>query len=206
MGRSSSLPTILFDYGEVISLPQPAESRAALERLAGVDPADFWAAYWAGRRAYDQGDTAAVYWDGIARSTGADWDTVRRQQLWAADVASWLHLRDRSVRLLERLAARGARLALLSNASADMAHALRRSPALAGFDSLFFSSDLALCKPDPEIYTRVLGELGAEPEHTVFIDDREENILAAKALGIDAHHYTGPEGVEAFLAERIGPL
>ncbi len=202
----SGYAAVVFDYGEVISRPQEEAQRAAMERLAGV-PADlFWSAYWNERRAYDAGLPASEYWGRIARRTGASWDTARIQSLWASDIASWLSTDPEVTALAGALAARGVRLALLSNAPSDIAGALRHSPVLAPFESAFFSCDLEICKPDPAIYRHVLRELGTEAGRTAFIDDREENVLAAKREGIDAHQYEGSAGLRTFLEERFGPL
>ncbi|GAA3748016.1 putative hydrolase of the HAD superfamily [Spinactinospora alkalitolerans] len=202
----SPVTTVVFDYGEVISVPPPEEVRAKLERLSGARPEEFWAAYWAERRAYDAGVPASEYWGRVAGRIGAEWDAARRQEIWAADVGGWLYASAASVAVLDRLAGHGARLALLSNAPSDIAGALRASPLLEPFDALFFSCDVGVCKPDAAIYTHVLEELGAAPAETAFIDDREENILAAKELGIDAHHYAGTADMEAFLTDRLGPF
>ncbi|MBV2363634.1 HAD family hydrolase [Streptomonospora nanhaiensis] len=195
---------VVFDYGEVISLPPSAEDRTALERLAGGSAEEFWSAYWAERRAYDAGISGDEYWRRVADRLGAAWDSAARQALWAVDVGSWLHVRPESTALLERLADRGVRLALLSNAPFDIAGALRHSPVLARFEELFFSADLGRCKPDPQVYRHILDRLGTPPERTAFVDDREENILAAKELGIVAHHYAGTADLEAFLADLVG--
>ncbi|MDA0566087.1 HAD family phosphatase [Streptomonospora sp. S1-112] len=196
---------IVFDYGEVISQPPSAEDRTTLERLAGGSAEEFWTAYWAERREYDAGIGGDEYWRRIAARLGADWDAAHRHALWAVDVGSWLHVRPESTAVLERLADRGVRLALLSNAPFDISGALRHSPVLARFEALFFSADLGRCKPEPEVYRHVLDQLGTAPERTAFVDDREENILAAKELGIVAHHYAGTADLESFLTEVLDP-
>ncbi|TQN32263.1 putative hydrolase of the HAD superfamily [Haloactinospora alba] len=198
--------TVIFDYGGVLSQPQPPEAVAELERLAGVPAPDFWAAYWDQRRSYDGGLTAVEYWDRVAHQAGAEWDTSRTNELWAADVSSWLHVAPESVDLLHRAAATGANVALLSNAPAGIANALRSSPALSVLRAQFFSCDLRICKPDPAIYTRVLDALDLPPERSVFVDDREENVQAALRLGIDAHRFTGSGELESFLTQRLGPV
>ncbi|RCV49585.1 HAD family hydrolase [Marinitenerispora sediminis] len=195
---------MVFDYGEVVSEPPSAEARARLERLADAPAAEFWSAYWAERPPYDAGLAASEYWRRVAARLGAEWDLARVQRLAAADLDSWLRVAPASAATLRRLAARGVRLALLSNAPHALAGALRADPVLEGFDALFFSCDLGACKPDPAVYRRVLAELGTPAERTLFVDDREENVLAAKRLGIDAHHYAGPEELERFLTARLG--
>ncbi len=52
------------------------------------------------------------------------------------------------------------------------------------FNKAYFSFDLHMCKPDPDIYEFVLYQHNMNPETTLFIDDKEENINAAKALGL----------------------
>ncbi|MFC7330132.1 HAD family hydrolase [Marinactinospora rubrisoli] len=195
---------VVFDYGQVISEPPSAEARDRLERLGGVPAADFWSAYWAERPGYDAGGTASGYWQRVADRLGADWDPAHVQRLWAADVAAWLGICRDSAATLRRLATAGVRLALLSNAPHDLAGALRAAPVLEPFDRLFFSCELGICKPDPAVYRHVLADLGTPAEHTLFVDDREENVLAAKRLGIDAHHYAGARELDRFLAGRLG--
>lgn len=201
------MSTVIFDYGEVISRPQPSWARTEIERLASVPAADFWAAYWAERPRFDAGASPDEFWDRIAQRAGADWDSStdpgRVQALWATDVGSWLEVSPVSAALLRRLAQCDVRLALLSNAPHDVAGALRHSPLMTPFESLFFSCDLGACKPDPAVYTHVLTTLGVAPEETAFVDDREENVLAAKGLGIDAHHYSDAQELESFLAARF---
>ena len=67
------------------------------------------------------------------------------------------------------------------------------------FDSLFekayFSFDLHLLKPDPEIYEFVLNQHGMIPGETLFIDDKPENIEAAKNLGIRTHLLSKPQRI-----------
>ncbi|MBR4712933.1 MAG: HAD family phosphatase [Paludibacteraceae bacterium] len=51
------------------------------------------------------------------------------------------------------------------------------------FDKVFFSHEMGLEKPDPEIFKQVIKESGIRPEETVFIDDTQENLDSAKQLG-----------------------
>lgn len=65
-----------------------------------------------------------------------------------------------------------------------------------GADGLFLSYQMGLRKPDPQIYRRVLDELGAEGDDCLFLDDLPENVEAARAAGIHAYHFI-PENHEA---------
>ena len=47
-----------------------------------------------------------------------------------------------------------------------------------------------MAKPDPAIYLKTAEDLGVSPEDILFIDDREDNIQAAAALGFQTILYT----------------
>ncbi|MEY9210900.1 HAD family phosphatase [Thermobifida halotolerans] len=195
--------TVIFDYGEVISSPPPTAVRARLEELSAAPPEKFWAAYWDERPAYDSGIGSREYWDRVGDRLGTTWDPAVRQELWATDVGGWLLPDPRTTALVQRLADGPTRLALLSNAPHDIAGALRSSPLLRGFDALFFSCDIGLCKPDPAVYAHVLEALDAVPGQTLFVDDREENVRAAAESGIRTHRYTGAVELAAFLGRVL---
>jgi len=50
----------------------------------------------------------------------------------------------------------------------------------------FVSCETGLRKPDPESYLHAARTLGIPPEACVFVDDREVNVQAARALGFHA--------------------
>ena len=58
-------------------------------------------------------------------------------------------------------------------------------------------------KPDPKIFQLALSEAGADAGSTVFIDDRRDNIAAAKNLGIITHHYIGFDELNSFLIDYL---
>jgi FMN phosphatase YigB (HAD superfamily) len=76
------------------------------------------------------------------------------------------------------------------------------------FDGVYFSHLIRLRKPDRAIYEYVLADAEILPEETVFFDDVEANIEAAKAVGIrGVLHPVGMEigeHVEKVLGESIG--
>jgi putative hydrolase of the HAD superfamily len=73
-------------------------------------------------------------------------------------------------------------------------------------DGMFVSYRLGVRKPDPNIYTLVLKELGAEPGQCFFIDDLQENVDAARSVGIQAHRFISENHsmVERAAAEFFG--
>lgn len=46
-------------------------------------------------------------------------------------------------------------------------------------------------KPDPQLFTLAATQLGQEPEHTLFFDDRLPNVQGARQAGLYAAQFTG---------------
>jgi epoxide hydrolase-like predicted phosphatase len=75
--------------------------------------------------------------------------------------------------------------ALLSNAWSDARDNITRFFQLHTFvDLQIFSAEEGLAKPDPRLYLLALSRLEVQPEETIFIDDREENIQVAQQIGM----------------------
>jgi len=81
----------------------------------------------------------------------------------------------------------GYHLYVLSNASKDFYNYFPRFARLDYFDGVVVSADIHLIKPDAAIYHYLLETYHLVPEECLFIDDRQENVEAAKKLGIHGH-------------------
>lgn len=66
------------------------------------------------------------------------------------------------------------------------------------------SGDVKLIKPDPAIYDLHTKTFGLDPAATLFIDDSEKNILAARAYGWNAIHLPPNEKALRPELERFG--
>ena len=63
------------------------------------------------------------------------------------------------------------------------------------------SGEERLIKPDPAIFHRLLERYGLAPATTLFIDDIEKNVVAARDLGFHAHHFQSPMTLRTDLEE-----
>jgi len=52
------------------------------------------------------------------------------------------------------------------------------------FEKEYYSHEIGLAKPDQAIYRYVLDENALVPEETLFLDDKDENLEAAREMGI----------------------
>jgi putative hydrolase of the HAD superfamily len=204
-----SLPgrTVIFDFGEVISLTPSDADRAAIARLAEIGDADaekFWRAYFRHRDALDRGAGAIAYWQAISDDLGTSWDEARMHELWAADFRSWVLVNPAVIEILSDLRAGGTRMALLSNAGADLASYFRNGPLGDFFEACYVSGELGLIKPQPEIFLHVLADLSITPAEAVFVDNRDSNVAGAEALGITGHVFTAAGALRSFLTSGEG--
>lgn len=69
------------------------------------------------------------------------------------------------------------------------------------FDAFLSSCWLGIRKPTRRFYDRAFGIAEARPEQSVFIDDREQNLVPARALGLHTIHYQTPAQLSAELRE-----
>jgi HAD superfamily hydrolase (TIGR01509 family) len=102
--------------------------------------------------------------------------------------------------LLERLQLEGHPTYILSNINPFHTDYVRREfPLLTRTRGLIFSCECSLIKPDEEIFHHTARELGLDPPSTLFIDDRLENVEAARRVGFQALHHTDRDETIRFL-------
>ena len=199
----SKISAVLFDYGMVLSdVPEAADWRL-LERVLDVEEEAFQAAYWKYRDAYDRGALSAqTYWEIVARDLNKPIDAAILRALIDADTVVWTQPNPVMMEWAASLNRSGMKTGILSNIGDAMeSGVLGRFPALAEFTHHTFSHRLGIAKPDAAIYRHAVEGLGVPVEEILFVDDREENIRAARVAGMVAVQYIGHA---AFVEEMHG--
>ena len=96
---------------------------------------------------------------------------------------------DYTIPMIQDLKDKGYKVYYLSNWSAwthDLLQEAGKFEFLKYMDGGIFSYDVGYMKPDLEIYKLFIEKYKINPEETVFFDDKEENVLAARTLGFQA--------------------
>ena len=89
----------------------------------------------------------------------------------------------------------------LNNESEELNAYRLRLFGLAPIFTAFFSSRwLGVTKPARRFYELALAMAQADPAPSVFIDDREQNLAPARALGMQALRFTAPDALRRDLA------
>ncbi|MDP9022890.1 MAG: HAD-IA family hydrolase [Actinomycetota bacterium] len=70
------------------------------------------------------------------------------------------------------------------------------------FERVLASHHLGVRKPDRRFYRRLCREIGSAPGHVVFVDDRDENVDAARQAGLRAHRFVDADDVRRRLRDE----
>jgi 2-haloacid dehalogenase len=100
-----------------------------------------------------------------------------------------------TVKILEELHSfKSVRLLALSNWSAETFPVAReRFEFLKLFETVLVSGEEKLIKPDPKFFNLLRDRHGVDFSRTLFVDDVEKNVSAARDLGFNVHHFESPE-------------
>ena len=92
---------------------------------------------------------------------------------------------ETSIPWIEELRESGRRVLYLSNYSMKVANDNEDAmDFLSHMDGGLLSCDYKVIKPDPAFYMILIEKYGLEPSECVFLDDLEDNLAAARSLGI----------------------
>ncbi|MCD2186548.1 HAD-IA family hydrolase [Actinomycetospora soli] len=190
---------IVLDLGGVLVRSDQVMAAVA-ERLGVSRPALEEVYYGPPRQAFDLGGSDLAYWTAVGDRLGVTVTPDDAAELTGIDATKWADLPSGSAEFLAALA--GRRTAVLSNAPAHLARTVRDAAWSDGFETLVFSAEVGLVKPDPAIYAAADAAYGTTPGECVFFDDRPPNVEAARAHGWTAHVWDGPDAALATLGLR----
>lgn len=184
---------VAFDYGRVLSGPQDAACVSRMHELSGITADDFEARYRVQRLAYDHGEVSDhEYWTNMLRHGGREPTPALIAQLMAADADSWLGVDERMLAWARSVAARGITIAILSNMPSAVLAALQAKHGawLDEFPVRIFSCDAGCVKPHRAIYDLTVNRLAVPADRVLFLDDKSENVEAAKQAGMQTILFT----------------
>lgn len=123
-----------------------------------------------------------------ADSIGLKWSYDVWKKVWA-DIYT---LNDDGMAIFFELKEKGFPVYFLSNLAEYNKEAIEMK--YKDFFSLsngnYYSYELGLYKPDPKIFYSVCSKINASPEQCVFIDDLQENVEGAQAVGMKAIRFS----------------
>ena len=187
-----ALRAVVFDYGMVLTGQPDQQAHDAMVRITGLPPEQFEPLYWADRHAYDEGKLNGLsFWQKFASDANLNLTPSQINELNAHDARMWTTQNPAMLAWHRQLRQAGIRTAILSNMGDTVLASIEREFAwIHDFDVLVWSYQHNMAKPAPEIYHLVLRQLDLKAEETLFIDDKQVNIDAARALKMKAVLFT----------------
>ena len=176
----SNVRNVIFDLAGVVFARDKVRCPEYLHRffsfiVPGEVMPDFWDDYDRGTRTFDEVAEA------LAEYRGCE---VEKARSLMREAITYQEEVEPTKRLIADLKAAGYRLYVLSNMSLEYIEYLRKKEVYSYFDGEVISSEVHLCKPEPEIYEAVLERYGLKASESLFLDDRVENVNAAIECGI----------------------
>lgn len=192
---------LLFDFGRVISAWKPEslfqEYESELNLLPGtINTIMFESPFW--EKALLGEIDMPAYWQAIGPHLNLKSPAAVRvfQKRYYLDEKI-----NRGVFKLLKVLVNRYQLAIVSNHPPGLAQWLKEWNIHWLFEQVVCSGEEGMVKPDPAIFYLALERLGVAAPEAVFIDDTEEHVLAAKALGIQVLLFTTVEKLRHELAK-----
>ena len=189
----------VFDFGGVVARAQDPRHLSRLLSLTGFSRVEFDQRYFLHREGYDAGRLSGrEYWRRTLCGRRAEPSDHLLDRLVEEDNLSWSVCDHRILTWIGRLRQAGFPVGILSNLPRDLLdHCSRRFSWWREFDFRVFSCEVGFVKPQPEIYRSLIEASGYRAGQLFFIDDRSENVEAARIAGLGAQVYTSFEDLPA---------
>ncbi|KAG2043476.1 HAD-like domain-containing protein [Suillus americanus] len=180
MSSTSNYTTLIFDIGDVLFSWSPqTKTSISPNALRKILSSPTWIDYERGRI------SQAECYAGVGGEFSLDPTEIGRAFQHARDS---LESNEELISVIRHLKARSdgmLRVFAMSNISAPDYEVLRTKPAdWSLFDGIFTSAGVGERKPNLGFYKAVISSTGVDPSRTIFVDDKIENVLSARSLGM----------------------
>ena len=197
---SSHYSAIIFDIGDVLfSWSSKTHTSIPSQTLRRILASPTWFEYERGQLSQDDCYTR------IASEFSLDAQEIRKAFDEARDS---MQCNEKMIDLIRELKgqSRGLlRIFAMSNISFPDYEVLRTKPAdWSLFDHVFTSAAAGQRKPNLSFYKKVLAEGNIDPHSAIFLDDKCENVLSARSLGLHGIVFDDTEKVSRSLRNLTG--
>ena len=194
-------PIIVFDFGGVIGGTDKVLVAEAIAPILDISMAEAQMVLSRLRVAKELGISQERFWKEYEAASGkplpdnweAQYEEIRRLCIRA---------NPQMLTYVDCLRQHGYRVAMLSNTTKPRAAFIRDLGLYHHFEPVVLSCDIGVKKPIKEAFILLLGQLGASAGECIMVDDKPENIDAARRLGIDGIVFTSIEELAIELEQR----
>jgi glucose-1-phosphatase len=187
-----TIRAIFFDMGGVILRTEYQSPRQHMAERLGMDYEDLVEAVFESETS-QQASIGLIseeeHWAAVARQLHlpeSQFEAIR-DEFFAGDIID-IDLLDYMRSLRGKI-----KVGLISNAWSGLRPYILKHKFEDAFDALIISAEVGVVKPDARIYQIALDRVGVTAPEAVFVDDFLMNVEAARAVGMNAIHFTQPE-------------
>ena len=200
----TKIEAVIFDVGQVLHAYDPEPIYRDIIDTLGISEGDFKENWNRLTIQLELGTlTEEEYWRQFRIATGS-LAQLPNESLLVRRYGVGFKIFDEVVNLARLLKERGIKIAVLSNSIKPHYEVNKRVGLYDHFPVQIFSYQVGLRKPDRRIYELALNSLQTFASSCLFIDDREQNVEAAKNLGIHGHLFVNTELLKVDLWDRFG--
>jgi epoxide hydrolase-like predicted phosphatase len=196
-----NIHAVFFDLGGVILRTEYQAPREHLAERLNMEYEDLVRLVFeseTSRRASVGAISEEAHWEAVARRLNRPQEIEAiRAEFFAGDVL------DRGLVSFIRSLRPRWKTGVISNAWSGMRAYITAQKFDDAFDGLVMSAEVGVAKPKAEIYLLALEQLGVSPGEAVFVDDFDENVEGARAVGMSAIHFRDPESALAELKNLL---
>jgi putative hydrolase of the HAD superfamily len=200
------IKAVIFDFGGVLLRTEDPGGRREWEKRLGLQTGELDRIVFGS----DTTDRSMVglatqddVWQRVAARLDLDDETLQelRRDFWSGD-----RLDVELVQFVRELHRR-CKTAILSNAWPGARRAFVQRFGLGeAVDEIIVSSEECIAKPDARIYRIAAERLGVAPQEALFVDDMEENVEAARAIGMRGIRFSNTRQAIAEIQKHLdGP-
>ena len=183
---------LIFDIGNVLVDYDHAQTLAAVAASFGVTPDDLHRAYRTVGEPFGLGQLQPAQ---VCSYLNQQFEASISLEQFAAAFCAGLTRNDAALAYVDAIQVEGELfVGAISNTNAThVAWLDTHVPELNNFELVVMSNEVALLKPDPEIFELALELLDVPASHVLYIDDSAENVATAQSLGIETFVHTNWE-------------
>lgn len=193
---------VVFDFGGVMAKePQKEIVVQFILETFSLSPEEREKVGQQKRLALKAGKTDEEFWIELAKERGITLPPQWKESFHKV-MKEAVNIDQKMVSLVQELKKRGIKVGMLSNIDERMGRLIRTWGWYDPFEPCLLSYELGMEKPDLKIYEILIQRVGMPPQEIVFIDDRSENIVAAKEAGIDGILFESEGQLRSELSKR----
>jgi putative hydrolase of the HAD superfamily len=194
-------PVIVFDFGGVVGGTDKMLVAKALAPILDISVTDVLTLLTQIRVAKELGMSQERFWKEYEAASGKQlpdnweehYEEIRRLSIRA---------KPEMLKYVDCLRQHGYHVAMLSNTTELRAECIREKGFYRHFEPVVLSCDIGVKKPHQEAFFCLLNQLGASASDCIMIDNKPENIEAARRLGIDGIVFTSIHELRIELEKR----